>query len=451
MLNFSRIHFIGIGGISMSALAMLASESGVWVSGSDRSDSEILRKLKDYGINAYVGSNNSIVAKSELVVYSSAISDGDAELKFARNNKIRCMERKAFLALAASQCKSTIAIAGSHGKTTATAMLCHVAERIPLAFKGHIGGLIHGAGSNYIDTGSDYFITEACEYQRSFLALSPDIGVVLNSDYDHPDTYPDEQSMYDAFRQFVEQSRVAVVEEESYRRLELSKVADARDKIYTFGFGDMCDFRAVNLTQQDGKFTFDVFYEGGKLHNIALSLYGKHNVLNALAVFAAGYLLWLEVKEVARYIETFEGVERRFCECGKTESGAKVIVDYAHHPNEISATIDTVRLMTKGRIIVVFEPHTYSRTKALLKEFGECFYWADELIILPTYSAREGSEMGLDGSALSSYINSKGGGAVYMDDYRKACEYIQYDAKEKDVVLVLGAGSVNTLGAMLTQ
>ncbi len=433
----------------MSALAFLTSEAGVWVSGSDRNDSKTLQKLIAYGINAYVGSNNSVVAKCDLVVYSSAIGDDDTELKFARRNKIRCMERKAYLALIASECKSVIAIAGSHGKTTTTAMLCHVAENIPLEFTGHVGGIINKEKSNYFDMGRDYFITEACEYQRSFLSLTPDIGVVLNSDYDHPDTYPTPQSMNDAFVQFVEQSRVAVVEENCFKQLRLSAIDNAKDKIYTFGFGEDADFRAVNLTQKDGKFVFDIAYEGGRVHNVALELYGKHNVLNALAVFAVCYLIWLDGKEVAKYISAFAGVDRRFSPRGRLESGAQVIVDYAHHPSEISATVDTVRLMSKGKIIAVFEPHTYSRTKALLDDFSKCFYWVDELIILPTYSAREDSDQGLDGSALANYINTRGEGALYLENYEEACKYINSTAKERDIVLVLGAGSIDKLGEML--
>lgn len=433
----------------MSALAYLTSESGVWVSGSDRNDSPTLRRLSDYGINAYVGSNNSVVAKSDLVVYSSAIGDEDPELKFARRNKIRCMERKAYLALIASECKNVIAIAGSHGKTTTTAMLCKVAELIPLEFMGHVGGIVNGEGSNCFDTGRDYFITEACEYQRSFLSLNPDIGVVLNSDYDHPDTYPTEQSMKEAFVQFVEQSRVAVVEENCFKQLRLSALDNAKDKIYTFGFSEDADFRAVNLTQKDGKFVFDIIYEGGKVHNVALNLYGKHNVLNALAVFAVCYLIWLDGREVAKYIESFEGVDRRFSERGKLKCGARVIVDYAHHPNEIEATVDTVRLMSKGKIIAVFEPHTYSRTKALLEEFGKCFYWVDELIILPTYSARENSDMGLDGNALANYLNARGEGVIYLENYEQAGEYVNQIAKERDIVLVLGAGTIDELGNIL--
>ncbi len=433
----------------MSALAYLTSEAGVWVSGSDRNDSSTLRRLSDYGINAYVGSNNSVVAKSDLVVYSSAIGDEDSELKFARRNKIRCMERKAYLALIASECKNVIAIAGSHGKTTTTAMLCKVAELIPLEFMGHVGGIVNGDGSNYFDTGRDYFITEACEYQRSFLSLNPDIGVVLNSDYDHPDTYPTEQSMKDAFAQFVEQSRVAVVEENCFKQLRLSALDNAKDKIYTFGFSEDADFRAVNLTQKEGKFVFDIIYEGGKVHNVALKLYGKHNVLNALAVFAVCYLIWLDGREVAKYIESFEGVDRRFSERGKLKCGARVIVDYAHHPNEIEATVDTVRLMSKGKIIAVFEPHTYSRTKALLEEFGKCFYWVDELIILPTYSARENSGMGLDGGALANYLNARGEGVIYLENYEQAGDYVNQIAKERDIVLVLGAGTIDELGNIL--
>ena len=449
MFDFNRVHFIGIGGISMSALAMLTSEAGVWVSGSDRVDSETLRRLKDSGINAYVGSNNSVVSGCDLVVYTAAVGGDDTELKFARANKIRCMERKAYLAYMSKTCKSVIAVAGSHGKTSVSAMLCHIFDNMALPFKGHVGGIIKSVGKNYIDTGSDYFITEACEYGRSFLALEPDIGVILNCDYDHPDTYPTKESMYEAFVKFAEQSKIVVIGEEAFDTLNLHSVD--KDKIYTFGFGEDAYFRAVNIQNSQGKFTFDALCDNKFIGKFSLNIYGKHNVLNALAVIGVCHLNWLDIEEVSQCISCFDGVDRRFTDCGHTPSGARVIVDYAHHPKEISATIDTLRLMTKGRIIAIFEPHTYSRTKALLEEFADSFYWVDDLIILPTYGARESEEEGIGGDKLAKYINKMGDGALYLSSYESAKEYIQNNSTAKDIVVVLGAGSVNTLGSMLTK
>ncbi len=449
MFGFNRIHFIGIGGISMSALAMLTSEAGVWVSGSDRCDSEIIQKLKGYGINAYVGSNNSIVSGSDLVVYTSAVGGDDKELKFARANKIRCIERKAYLAFMSKTCKSVIAVAGSHGKTSVSAMLCHIFDGMALPFKGHVGGIIKSVGKNYIDTGNDYFVTEACEYGRSFLSLEPDIGVILNCDYDHPDTYPTKENMYEAFEKFAEQSKIVIIGEDAFNTLDMRAVD--RDKVYTFGFGECAYFRAVNVQNVDGKFSFDALCDNKRIGRFSLNIYGRHNVLNALAVIAVCHLNWLDMAEVSQFISGFDGVDRRFTDCGYTPSGARVIVDYAHHPKEISATIDTVRLMTKGRIIAVFEPHTYSRTKALLTEFADSFYWVDDLIILPTYGARESESEGIGGDKLAKYINKNGEGALYLPDYKSAREYVQNNATARDIVVVLGAGSVNTLGSMLTK
>ena len=449
MFDFNRVHFIGIGGISMSALAMLTSEAGAWVSGSDRSDSETLKRLKAYGINVYVGSNNSVVSGSDLVVYTAAVGGDDTELKCARANKIRCMERKAYLAFMSKTCKSVIAIAGSHGKTTTSAMLCHIFDKMALTFKGHVGGIINSIGANYINTGGEYFVTEACEYGRSFLSLEPDVGVILNCDYDHPDTYPTKESMYEAFVKFAEQSKIVVIGEEAYAALNLQSVD--KDKIYTFGFGDKAYFRAVNVQNASGKFSFDALCDGKPIGSFSLDIFGMHNVLNALAAIAVCHLNWLDMLDVAKCISDFDGVDRRFTVSGYTPSGAKVIVDYAHHPREISATIDTIRLMTKGRIIAVFEPHTYSRTKALLDEFLGSFYWVDDLIILPTYGARESSDDGVGGDVLAGYINRNGEGALYLQDYESAKKYIQANATSRDIVVVLGAGSVNTLGAMLTQ
>lgn len=434
----------------MSALAMLASESGAWVSGSDRSDSETLKRLKGYGINAYVGSNNAVVAGSDLVVYTSAIGEDDTELKFARANKILCMERKAFLALIAKTCKNVIAIAGSHGKTTTAAMLCHIFNQMALPFRGHVGGNVKSIGANYVNDGDDWFITEACEYGRSFLALSPDTGVILNCDYDHPDTYPTKDDMYEAFVTFAKQSKAVIVGEEAFDVLRLENHVDA-DKIYTFGFGSNAHFQAVNLKNRQGKFSFDVLCDGKPIGKYSLNLYGKHNVLNALAAIAVCYLNWLDMQEICEYVNSFDGVDRRFCDCGTTIGGARVIVDYAHHPKEIAATIDALRLMDVGRIIAVFEPHTYSRTKALLEEFAESFYWADEVIILPTYGARESKDMGIGGAELADYINRRGEGALYLDSYESVRDYVNGNSTFRDTILVLGAGSVDKLGQMLTN
>ena len=450
MLEFKKIHFIGIGGISMSALAMLASQSGAWVSGSDRNDSPVLRNLAKNGLKVYVGADNSAVAKSDLVVYSSAVGDNDTELKFARTNRIRCMERKAFLALMSKECKDCIAIAGSHGKSTATAMLCYAFKNLNIRFKGHVGGIMMSEKSNYIDTGNDYFVTEACEYKRSFLALDPTVGVILNCDYDHPDTYPSKEDMYEAFRQFANQSGTVLVEENAAQTLGLLSQENV-GRLYTFGMGEKADFRAVNITQNGGRFSFGVVFRGQKIAHISLKVYGKHNVMNALATVAVCRLLWRNAAEAARYIEEFEGVERRFCYMGRCLGGARIIADYAHHPSEISASVDTLRLMTKGRIVAIFEPHTYSRTKALLDEFAHCFFWTDELIILPAYSARENKEEGLDGIDLACYINQGGECALYMDSYEKAYDYIVKHTSYDDVVLVLGAGSVYSLAEKLTE
>lgn len=434
----------------MSALAMLTSEAGVWVSGSDRADSDAIKKLKSYGINAYVGSNNSVVSGCDLVVYTAAVGDDDVELKFARSNKIRCMERKAYLALFSKTCKRVIAIAGSHGKTTTSAMLCHIFHQMALSFKGHVGGIINSIGENYIDAGNDYFITEACEYGRSFLSLYPDVGVILNCDYDHPDTYPAKEDMYRAFIKFASQSGIALVSEEAYGVLGLSQVVDS-DKIYTFGFGESAYFRAVNVKNSEGKFSFDALCDGKPIGSFKLEIYGRHNVLNALAAIGVCHLNWLNMQDTCACIASFDGVDRRFTDCGRTPSGARVIIDYAHHPREIAATIDTLRLMTKGKIIAVFEPHTYSRTKALLKDFAESFYWADELIILPTYAARESADKGVGGGELASYIVGSGEGALYLDSYEKACRYLLENSAARDTIIVLGAGSVSALGDMLAS
>ena len=423
----------------MKSLALFCLGKGFIVSGSDIRDCPELSALAEKGVRVYAGHDPEFAASRSLVVYTAAIPADDPELCAARANKVLCMERKAFLALIGGMFDHVAAVAGTHGKTTATAMLCAVMRGQGRSFVGHIGGDCVG-GECDSGGGSEWFVTEACEYNRTFLALRPTVAVVLNIAFDHPDCYRDEAEMREAFGIFadnIEKGGTLIAE-----RSEAAALARRGVAVKTFGYSSECDYGACNVAYENGFYSFDVVSDGKVVGRCALKVRGKHNILNALAAIAAAEAMGCDASEACRAISGFRGVRRRFEFKGKLPQGADVYSDYAHHPDEIAAAIDTARVMTKGRITAVFEPHTFSRTKSLIEEFSECFYWADEVMILPTYAAREKPKEG--GSAYDLYmkIKKKRRACLYIEDYAAAAEYLVKHAQSNGIVLLLGAGNV---------
>ncbi len=424
----------------MKSLALYCKQRGLSVSGSDIADCPVLRALAEQGIRAYVGHDPDFAATRSLAVYTAAIPSDDPELSAARAAKVLCMERKAFLALVASEFDKVAAVAGSHGKTTVTAMLCAILRSAGAKFVGHIGGDCIG-GECDSTGGTELFVTEACEYNRTFLALRPDVALVLDIAFDHPDCYRDVDEMRDAFRAFC--SNIAdggvLIVDNADADLPLRR---GRRRV-TFGYtsGDFC---AADVGYADGTYSFTVVRGREKIARCRLAVRGKHNILNALAAIAAAAELGIEPSVSARAIEGFCGVKRRFEKVCDLASGAQVFCDYAHHPDEIAAAIDTARVMTRGRITAVFEPHTYSRTKSLMDEFSEAFFWADEVLILPTYAAREKPSDGASAYELWRRLRRRRSECLYLEGYREARDCILAHAHAGDTVLLLGAGSIGT-------
>lgn len=440
MIELNNVHFIGIGGVSMKALAIYTAHYAKKVTGSDREYSEAFKILRESGIEVWQGSDVSKLGDVDTLVYSSAVPSDDPEFAYLTNKGVKSYERGEYLALMASTCGRTIAVSGTHGKTTTSALIAHIMATARMPFVAHYGGSTEESGDkNLIVTGREYFLTEACEYKRSFLNLTPYIGVILNIDYDHPDCYSDINEVKDTFLEFSRRSEITVCPSEL-------NIEDA----ITFGYGEDADYRILNEENTGGRYSFDLLTPRG-LTSLESNLFGKHNVYNVTVAYMVTSMIGLSDEEIAYGISTFSGVKRRF-ECkGKTLSGARVISDYAHHPKEIASVIDTARSMSKGRITVLFEPHTYSRTAKLMDEFVECFYWADDVALLPTYSARERSERGKSSLDLYYALIKSGRGALYMDSYDKAIEYIESHTAANDMVLVLGAGSIHLLADALTN
>ena len=375
------------------------------------------------------GHDPNNVKGANLVVFTGAISADNPELSAARENGVPTIGRSEYLAAIAASFGRVIAIAGSHGKTTATALTA--AATACLNPTVHIGGEYAGGDGN------EYFITEACEFRRSFLMLAPDVGVILNADLDHTDCYKTEAEAVEAFLAFGRRCRKLCVNGDD-PRLGI----DHPDKI-TFGLGENCDVRAVGLCADgENRYSFSLFCLGVNMGRIELSLVGRHNVYNALAAASVALGEGVSMSEIARAFVGFKGVARRMETLGYVR-GARVIADYAHHPTEIRALIASLR--PRARLIVVFEPHTYSRTRDLFDKFATCFRGADEVVFLPVFAAREktGEVTSVD---LYNAV-SKTMPARYFGSYAEAENYLFGEVGEGDIVVFAGAGTIYSAAA----
>lgn len=432
--NINNIHFVGIGGVSMSALAKLCLFLNKKVTGTDDYFSDTVTNLKNLGIMIYKTTPKSVLKSSELIVYTAAIPTDHPDLEFARLNNTKIIERAQFLGLLCEQFKECVAVAGTHGKTTTTAMLANCLQS--LSPTTHIGGFLPELG-NLILGKKSIFITEACEFNKSFLHLSPNVCIITNIEKEHMDCFKNEKDLINSFYQFAHQTKDLIVIKNDNPILH--KLLTEKPSIITFGIDDNSDIVAKNLNQTNGKFSFDCYYKKELLGNINLNVFGKHNVLNALSVIAVALYFKLDFNLIKDELEKFNGVERRF-QFLKT-SPFTIIHDYAHHPTEIKETLKTAKLLNKNKVVCIFEPHTYSRTKSLMKEFCESFYDADKLYLLPTYSARE--QPIKDGSSFDLFLNlPEEIDCEYYEDKNKLFNQLLKTVENDDLIIFLGAGTI---------
>lgn len=377
-----KYFFIGIGGSGMSALSGYLAEKGEKVSGCDEIMSETTKSLRLRGIDVTLSAEE--LPEADVFVYSAAIPCSDVILRKARASGKKVMRRDVLLASVFNRFPCSVAVSGMHGKTTASALLTHVLSFAGLNPSAFLGGKLKQGGRNFICGGESYCVAEACEYKKSFLHLSPTIAVILNTDLDHTDCYPDMESVYKAYNEFVAGSKenAVIIAHETCRDF----LRTDRRVLY-FGTDADSDFRAENYAVSHGKYSFDAFFGKEKICRIKPNLYGKHNSMNALAVFACACLLKIDGSVISEAMESFSGIERRMDV--KLIGNKEIIEDYAHHPEQIVNLIKTARETGRKKVVAVFQPHTYSRTKSLINRFAECFDQADEVILLPVYKARE--------------------------------------------------------------
>ncbi len=453
MLNrIQHIHFIGIGGAGLSAIAKVLIEQGKTVTGSDQILSATTESLAALGARVYKGQRAENLGKAELVVVSSAVPANNLELVAAHGRGIPVVKRDAVLREMMEQ-KTGLAIAGTHGKTTTTAMVAFCLSYLQLDPTFIVGGTLVNFGSNAGAGQGKYFVVEADEYDRMFLRLNPTHAIVTNVEFDHPDCFADETDMLNAFKSFVtlpslSQNGGAVIiggDSANARVLQGSAYNS-----FGYGFGEQNDYRIIDpqSNAQTGS-DFVVAKNRRSLAVVHLNLPGRHNMLNACATLALCDQLKLDLARVTRALAEFRGTLRRF-ELKGESAGITVIDDYAHHPTEIKATLAAARECFNGRRIwAIFQPHTYSRTRALLADFAQAFGDADEVILTEIFPARETETLGVSSEQIAAQMNHPHKRFIATLD--ETVEFLQHHLQAGDVLITLGAGDVNQVGMRLLE
>ena len=440
-------HFIGIGGIGMSGIAEILLNMGFKVSGSDLRRSSVTDRLARLGATIYDGHNPANVAGSTVVVTSSAVLPSNPEVMEARAHKIPVIQRAEMLA-ELMRLKYGIAIAGMHGKTTTTSMVAAVLAAGGLDPTVVVGGRVDTLGSNAKLGTTQYLVAEADESDRSFLKLSPILAIVTNLDREHMDCYRDMDDVEHAFLAFMDKvpfygAVTACIDNPALAAI-LPRV---HRRVFTYGTAEAADYRLEFLEARPGCFShFCVHSPAGELGSFALHVPGRHNALNATAAVAIAHQLEVPSAKIAAGISSFRGVDRRFQIRGEAR-GITVVDDYGHHPTEIRATLAAAREYCKGSIHVIFQPHRYTRTRDLLDEFGGAFGDADSVTVLPIYAASEEPLPGITAELLTAKIASPA--AKYVPDFPAAIVTVAGVAREGDIIMTLGAGSVSQLGPQI--
>ena len=442
-----HIYFIGIGGISMSALARILVQKGINVSGSDIKESELTKKLEGEGIEVkYTQVAENITPDIDHVVYTAAISKDNPEFKKAQELNIPLVNRASLLSDIMKGYKYSIGVSGTHGKTSTTSMLSHIlieAKKDPTI---SVGGMLPLIGGNLKIGKEEFFLTEACEYTNSFLELSPNVEVILNIEADHLDFFKDLDDIRKSFKKFIaklDNNGILVINEKISNKEEL--LDGFSGKVYSFGLGKGY-VNAKNINYDfEGKAEFDLYVEDKFMGKIKLSVYGEHNILNALAAIATGMALDISLEDIKRGLEGYGGVHRRF-EIKGTVKGLTVIDDYAHHPGEIEATIEAAKKLKYKRLCVVFQPHTYSRTKALLEDFARVLSKADLVVLADIYAAREKDTLGVSSKDIETLINKKSQKAYYFPTFDEIESFVLSKLDKGDICITMGAGDIYKLG-----
>lgn len=446
-----HIHFIGIGGISMSGLAEVLLEEGFTITGSDTHESPLTRKLEQQGARIYYGQRASnIEDTTDLVVYTAAIHPDNPEYTCCVEKNLPMLTRAELLGQIMRNYETPIAISGTHGKTTTTSMVSHIllaADHDPTI---SVGGILPSIGGNIRVGKSQTFVTEACEYTNSFLSFFPKISIILNIDADHLDFFKDLDDIRHSFRLFAEKlpadgTLIINSDTPEYEKI----TADLPCEIVTYGLETPADYTASDIRfDAFGNASFACYRKKQFVGNFSLNVPGIHNVSNALATIALGMKMGLDASVIQRGLSEFHGTDRRFQLKGKI-GDITIIDDYAHHPTEIKATLHTMKNYPHKTAWCIFQPHTYTRTKALLDDFAKALTLADKVILADIYAARETDDLGISSRTLQEKIQALGKECYYFPTFDEIENFLLEHCVPGDLILTMGAGDVFKIGEKL--
>ena len=450
MYKDKTIHFIGIGGISMSGIAEIIQSMGAIVTGSDMQESRVVKALEEKGIKITIGTNPNNIDASDMVVYTAAISEDNEELKRARTLNKPTFERAEFLGKLTKEYKHVLCISGTHGKSTTTGMISSVFLESKLPTTIQIGAILPKINANYYVGGHDYFIMEACEYKDSFLSFCPTSAIVLNIDDDHLDYFKNLDNIKASFTKYIHKlpkdgNLIINKDDENTMSLELPDT-----NVYTYGINSDADLVAKNITYDElGHPIFDVYYKNELYLSLHLSVLGKHNIYNALASVLMCLVHNVDKEAIIKGINEYHGVERRFEYIGKYKDNILVYDDYAHHPTEITSTYNAAKSIKCHQNWAIFQSHTYSRTKEHLEEFADILKKFDNVIIAPIYPAREKNIYNVKEEDLVELIKKDNPNVCYIPTFEEIVKYLKDNVQDNDLVLTIGAGPVNEVGLSL--
>ena len=454
-LNFEEpihVHFIGIGGISMSGLAEILLEEGFTISGSDAKQSALTDSLAQKGATIYIGQKASNLSiRPALVVYTAAIREDNEEFKAAVDAGIPMLSRAELLGQIMDNYEKSIAVAGTHGKTTTTSMISQillVAKADPTI---SVGGILEAIGGNIRVGGSEVFITEACEYTNSFLHFHPKYSIITSVEAEHLDFFKDIDDIRRSFHEFAGNTAHDGVLIINGQIAALDQITNNLScSVTTYGLCENDDFYAKNITYNDHACgTYTLMHKTEDLGTVSLSVPGRHNVSNSLAAIALCLNLGLPLDVIKKGLLQFGGTKRRF-EYKGTKNGITVIDDYAHHPTEVAATLTAARNYPHGRIICVFQPHTYSRTKAFLSDFARVLSMADIVVLADIY-AREKNTIGISSKDLLAELQKNGQESYYFPSFDEIEKFLSEKCINNDLLITMGAGDVYLIGEHLLQ
>ena len=452
--KYRKIHCIGIGGIGLSAIAEILLSRGYSVSGSDMKESDITDRLRQTGAIIYLEHVAENVEGADLVVYSAAIAEENPEMVRAKELGIPTASRAEILGFLMDEYPNSIAISGTHGKTTTTSMVSVILEKNKLEPTILVGGYLSEIDGNYKVGDGSFFVTEACEYRDSFLSLRPYIEVILNIDSDHLDYFKDIEHIVRSFDSFAKNIKpggnIIAYDANPF----INRIIKDIEGAITYGYNPSCTYAISDVKfDTNGMPSFNISYRGEPQGTMELSVPGEHNILNATAAFACCHQLGVASVDIIRELKLYTGTKRRFDIIGKAKDGVTVVDDYAHHPTEIKATLSAAQNLMHNKIWCLFQPHTYTRTLALFDDFIDSFKGADILVLTDIYAAREKDIYNISSDKLAERIKLAHPEieVVYIKDFDEIASKVLAEAERDDLVITMGAGDIYKVGQIILE